>query len=265
MASLMDVQPEGYAVDKKFPDIIYVPEDAQFDLHTQTDYLDLRERTKQTIKLLPGQDVRPTFRLPGAHGKTRGKPRLAPRRHRAPKGLLCHKPCTVSGGGKSEISKPITDAILHGPVFVADFKKDFDQVAELIDRDYSSRFQRPEPKGRSPRRWRPERSLGSVIKLLTPDEHDYTAEYNAWLESVPQYLKELVFVVKRYYKPEWNGHWRDHFSVDIINGKPAQRIEVRQPQARDHLPARRLRRGRRLAHVRLAQGFQSGDENSDGG
>jgi len=64
-----------------------------------------------------------------------------------------------------------------------------------------------------------------VIKLLTPDEHDYTPEYNTWLDSVPQYLKELVFVVKRYYKPNWNGNWRDHFSVDIINGKPANELK----------------------------------------
>ena len=70
-----------------------------------------------------------------------------------------------------------------------------------------------------------ERSLGSVIKLLTPDELDYKPEYNAWLESVPQYLKELVFVVKRYYKPLWGAHWRDHFSVDIINGIPANELK----------------------------------------
>jgi hypothetical protein len=58
-------------------------------------------------------------------------------------GLLCHKPCTVSGGGKSEISKPITDAILTGPVFVADLKSDMDKVAKLINRDYSDRFKDP--------------------------------------------------------------------------------------------------------------------------
>ena len=52
-------------------------------------------------------------------------------------GTLCHKPCTVSGGGKSEISKPITDAILTGPVFVSDFKADFDRVAELMHRNYA--------------------------------------------------------------------------------------------------------------------------------
>jgi len=139
-------------------------------------------------------------------------------------GVLCHKPCTVSGGGKSEISKPITDAILTGPVFVADFRKDFDQVAELTGRDYSSRFTDP---AREDQRLilAAERSLGSVIKLLTPDEHDYKPEYNAWLESIPQYLKELVFVVKRYYKPEWGLNWREHFSVDIINGKPANELK----------------------------------------
>ena len=139
-------------------------------------------------------------------------------------GTFCHKPCTVSGGGKSEISKPITDAILTGPVFVADLKKDFDHVAELIDRDYSDRFA---DKSRVDQRMvlSPERSLGSVIKLLTPDEHDYTPEYNAWLAGVPQHVKELVFVLKRVYKPEWNGNWRDHFSVDIINGTPGNELK----------------------------------------
>src|SRR6185295_14489677 len=33
-------------------------------------------------------------------------------------GLLCHKPCTVSGGGKSEISKSISDAIIQGRIFL---------------------------------------------------------------------------------------------------------------------------------------------------
>jgi hypothetical protein len=63
----------------------------------------------------------------------------------------------------------------------------------------------------------PERSLGSVIKLLTPSS-DYTWAYNAWLKSIPQFIKELVFVVKRFYKPEWGDDWRRHFSVDTING-----------------------------------------------
>ena len=146
-------------------------------------------------------------------------------------GTFCHKPCTVSGGGKSEISKPITDAILQGPVFVSDFEKDFDVVAEIINRNYSDRFSeryRQEFKDYSDSRpvLSGERSLGSVIKLLTPASRDFNAEYNAWLDSIPQYIKELVFVVKRFYKPEWKDNWSVHFSVDIINGTPGNELKT---------------------------------------
>jgi hypothetical protein len=219
---IFDIRPEGYAVDKKYHDIIYVPHDAYFDLHTQTISWTAVGR-HQSIKLLPNTTyVRPSgYRVRMEKpGPNRGWRLVGVR----PWGTLCHKPCTVSGGGKSEISKPITDAILVGPVFVSDFKNDFDLVAELIDRDYGGRFTDKEKEDDRPV-LAPERSLGSVIKLLTPDEQDYTPKYNAWLESVPQYLKELVFVVKRYYKQSWNGNWRDHFSVDIINGKPANELK----------------------------------------
>ena len=142
----------------------------------------------------------------------------------AAEGLVCHKPCTVSGGGKSEISKPITDAILTGPVFVADLKSDFDRVEELVHRDYSGRFLDKSKKD-SRAVLAAERSLGSVIKLLTPDKREFTPDYNAWVETIPQYIKELVFVVKRYYKPEWGDNWREHFSVDIINGMPGNELK----------------------------------------
>jgi hypothetical protein len=49
----------------------------------------------------------------------------------------CHKPATVSGGGKSEISKAISDAILVGNVYVADLEKDMDAVAAILARDFS--------------------------------------------------------------------------------------------------------------------------------
>jgi len=218
----VELQPEGYAVDNKYPDIIYVPEDAHFDLHKQRVSWP-GGKTERAIKLLPGKTyVRPSgykirmerpsqnraWRLVGTVGE----------------GLLCHKPCTVSGGGKSEISKPLTDAILTGPVFVADFKRDFDQVAELLSRDYCGRFKDPARVDNRPI-LSTDRSLGSVIKLLTPDERDYTTEYNQWLSSVPQHIKELVFVVKRFAKPDWGNQWREHFSVDIINGTPANELK----------------------------------------
>ena len=219
---LMTAMPEGYAVDKQFPDIIYVPENARFDLHQQKIFWG-EGVPERFIKLLPFK----TYVRPSGYKVRMEKP-AANRSWRligtVAEGTLCHKPCTVSGGGKSEISKPITDAILMGPVFIADFEKDFDRVAEMIHRDYSDRFR---DKRRKDRRaiLAPERSLGSVIKLLTPDERDYTPEFNAWLDGIPQYIKEIVFVVKRYFKPGWVDEWRHHFGVDIINGTPANELK----------------------------------------
>jgi hypothetical protein len=217
----MHVQPEGYGIDRKFDDIIYVPEDVRFNLHQQTVSWRTR-RGPQSIRLLPGR----TYIRPSGYKVHMEKPggRIWRLVGTAAEPTFCHKPCTVSGGGKSEISKPITDAILTGPVFVADFKKDFDRVAELIRRDYSGRFlDRKKADGRAI--LSPERSLGSVIKLLTPSTRDYSSAYNEWVRSVPQYLKELVFVVKRFYKPEWGKDWRRHFSVDTINGTPGNELK----------------------------------------
>jgi hypothetical protein len=218
----MEPKPGGYAVDKKFPDIIYVPEDARFDLHRQRISWP-GGKGEMSIKLLLGK----TYVRPSGYRVHLEKPE-GNRAWRligtVAEGALCHKPCTVSGGGKSEISKSISDAIIHGPVFVADLKADFDGVAALIEHDYSGRFQNPR-KTDQRLLLAAERSLGSVIKLLTPDPRDYTAEYNHWLETMPQYIKELVFVVKRFYKPEWGKDWRDHFSVDIINGTPGNELK----------------------------------------
>ena len=219
----MEVKPEGYAIDKRYPEIIYVPEAVHFDLHSQKVLWQDKDGAR-SLKLLPDKIyVRPSgyvLRMekpPGWNRAWRLVGTIA-------EPTLCHKPCTVSGGGKSEISKAITDAVLTGPVFVADFQKDFDEVAELIARDYSDRFKDKRRVDRRPV-LSAERSLGSVIKLLTPAMREYRPEYNDWLEGIPQHIKELVFVVKRYYKPAWGKDWRSHFSVDIINGTPGNELK----------------------------------------
>lgn len=58
-------------------------------------------------------------------------------------GTFCHKPCTVSGGGKSEISKSLSDAMITASVLVGDLKKDLDAAREIIDHDFSNRYSRP--------------------------------------------------------------------------------------------------------------------------
>jgi phosphoenolpyruvate carboxykinase (diphosphate) len=221
---LIDVRPEGYGIDKRFPDILYIPENARFDLHNQAVRWIQHDGSESVIKLLPKNTyLRPTgYKIEMIKPQGGRAWRLV---GTVAEGTLCHKPSTVSGGGKSEISKPITDSIIQGPVYVSDFKRDFDQVEELINRSYEGRFrdQRQTPSSR------PilisERSLGSVIKLLTPAPDLYSDEYSTWLDSVPQYQRELVFVVKRFYSPEWGEKWREHFSVDLINGVPGHELK----------------------------------------
>ncbi|MGA0849382.1 MAG: hypothetical protein ACO3RX_05470, partial [Chthoniobacterales bacterium] len=218
----VEVRPEGYAVDRHYPGILYVPENARFQLLAQKVTWEKDGRTHEIPLRLDQRYV-----LPCGYKIHMVKP-PAGRAWRLigtmAEGTLCHKPCTVSGGGKSEISKPISDAILAGPIFVADFKADFDRVDELIRRDYADRYADPARNGKDHRLiLSPNRSLGSVIKLLTPSV-SFSAEYNAWLETVPQHIKELVFVLKRFYRPEWGEHWRENFSVDTVNGLPANEL-----------------------------------------
>jgi len=221
---MMDVRPEGYGIDKANPDVIYVSEHVQFNLRNQRLSWPQGDGM-QSLKLLVDKTyVRPSGykvhmeRIPGSKNW-----RLV---GTVGEGVFCHKPCTVSGGGKSEISKSISDAILQGPVFVADFKKEFALVSDLIKRDYRNRFK---DSTRNNQDSRPilsaERSIGSVIKLLTPASREYSTEYNAWLRTIPQHVKELLFVVKRFYKPEWGDDWASHFSVDTINGTPGNELK----------------------------------------
>ncbi|MGF7138714.1 hypothetical protein [Roseimarinus sediminis] len=221
---LMDVQPEGYGIDKNYPNIIYVPENAQFNLFEQS-VTWTKNDEQHSIKLLPqnyyvlpsGYRIQMKKRLNGSMWHLVGT---------VGEGTFCHKPCTVSGGGKSEISKSILDAMIQGSVIVSDLQKDLDAVEEIITKDFSKRFKvTPDYKNTSSRKiLDSSRSLGSVIKLLTPDE-EYTDEYNEWLNSIPQRIKDIIYIVKRRYHVEMGQHWRDYFSVDKVNGLPGNELK----------------------------------------
>ncbi|HTV46874.1 MAG TPA: hypothetical protein VMG59_00390 [Phycisphaerae bacterium] len=227
-APIMDVSPTGYAVDKLHPNVIYLPEDAHMDLHS----LQIQWKTDDKEQSLPlladniyltpsGQKVY-LSRHPGT-----GRFRLVVT---SAEGVFCHKPCTVSGGGKSEISKSLSDYMIYGPIYVGNLQHDLDQVEAILLKDHSVRWK----PGKAPHDYdqipsRPilslERSLGSVIKLLTPTA-DYTDEYNHWLSSIHSDILALVFLIKRLYKREWGDDWRKHFSVDIINGEQGHELKM---------------------------------------
>ncbi len=237
-SDIMDVDNnENYGIDKRFNNIIYVPEDSVFSLIDQSVSWE-KNNKKTSIKLLPrnfyvlpnGSKFR-MERLPGTHTY-----RLV---ETMAEGTLFHKPCTVSGGGKSEISKSILDSILVGSFFIKDFDKDFEQAKEIINYNYSKRFEgvsSPIPFSRS--FLSPQRSMGSVIKLLTPSP-DFTDEYNEWLKNMPQYIKGIAFIIKRFYREEWGNDWKKHFSVDVMNGQPGNELKYENRK----LVARYLRVG----------------------
>lgn len=228
-AEFIDVKPQGYGIDKHHPEVIYVPDDAHAAIKTQSITWQ-RDGKEQSITLRPGKvyvtpsgyrfrmdkhPSAPTWRLVGTLGE----------------GAVCHKPCTVSGGGKSEISKPLSDYMLYGPIYVNDIDFDLNQCEAILHAKYKQRWK---PEVLKEQRYdqypsrpilSPQRSLGSVIKLLTASD-DYTDEYNRWLESIPNYIFAILFAIKRLYKPEWGEDWRSHFTVDTVNGFPGHELKV---------------------------------------
>jgi hypothetical protein len=234
------VQPGGHALDRRLPHVVLVPGGASYSLRPlRVSWADAGGGHHE-IPLRLGQ----VYLSPNGY-----RVELARDPHdrsawtligTGSRATSCHKPATVSGGGKSEISKAITDAVVVGAEYIADFEGDLDQVTAIIERDCSGRFADPARNHQDNRTiLSDKRSLGSVIKLLTPSRTDYTAGYNAWLESVPHYVKELVYVVKRSYRPEWGDDWRAHFSVAEIDGRPGNRLRLDG----DKIPVSRLRMG----------------------
>ncbi len=221
------LQPQGHALDLLHPHIVLVPADPHYSLRTMTVSWPAGDGGRGSIPLRADK----TYLSPNGY-----RVRVTQHSHDAtawflvgtsPDSTSCHKPATVSGGGKSEISKAITDAFIVGSAFVADFEYDMDAVAAILDRDYSTRFLDPARNGKDHRPvLSTERSVGSVIKLLTPSPTSFTPEYNAWLARIPAHIKELVNVIKSSYRAEWGDDWRSHFSVAIINGRPGNGLRL---------------------------------------
>lgn len=217
---------DGSAVAIDDPTVVLVPAGAHYSMRSQTITWTGPDGQEVSIPLL----VSNTYVAPNGyrvHAKHREGD--ATQWHlvgTAPWSTQAHKPATVSGGGKSEISKSLLDAFVFGEAYVGDVDEDFDTVQSILDGNYADRFVDPANKSDNHRSILSERrSLGSVIKLLTPSSM-YTDEYNAFLESIPAHIKELIFTVKRFYQPSWGQDWRSHFSVGIINGRKGNSLRL---------------------------------------
>ncbi|HET6426436.1 MAG TPA: hypothetical protein VFG20_22275, partial [Planctomycetaceae bacterium] len=225
--STIVMQHDGYAIDPAHDDLIFIPHDARASV-SRLEVWWQKDGVEKSLMLRPGKTyMTPSgYKLQLQKHPTTGSWRLI---GTVAEGRFCHKPCTVSGGGKSEISKNLHDYIIYGPIFVADLDKDFELVQKLLDHDFGNRWK----PGRRPANsvlpsrplLSPDRSLGSVIKLLTPSD-DYTPEYNSWLASFPDHIYPLVFIIKRFIPAESIDHWRDFLNVDSINGRPGHELKA---------------------------------------
>ncbi len=218
LGNTVEVKPEGYAVDKKYPDIIYIHEHANFNIDTNNISWKYNGQEHE-LKLSPQK----TYVYPSGHKLTLIKHpyqnlwRLV---DTGPEGVFCHKPSTVSGGGKSEISKSLQNAIKYGSFYINNLEEDSKQADILINMDYSKRWKNIRPDANPSRPLlSPLRTLGSVVKLLTPNEQ-YNDEYNEFLRNIPFHIRTMVLFIKRLYRTDENtSTWKDKFSVDYVNGR----------------------------------------------
>ena len=220
----IDVQPSNYAIDKKYPNIIYIPESAYFNIATNDVVWEFNGE-KQRLVLSPKKFyVHPTgnkFNL--AKHKSIALWRIL---ITAPEGVNCHKPCTVSGGGKSEISKSMQNAITYKSFNLQDIEKDFRLADEIIEFDYSTRWKNHKSNLPPSRPFLSDtRTLGSAVKLLIPSDEN-SDEFNEFLANIPVHIRSLVLFVKRLYRgARDNMNWKDCMSVEVINGQKGSNMK----------------------------------------
>ena len=226
LSGIVVEQPEGYAIDIFYDDIIYLPENALINQENQEITWQNKDETESTIKL----HQKKTYVYPSGYKIELDRP-AAGRRWRLvgtqAEGTFCHKPCTVSGGGKSEISKPLSDAMTAGSIIIPDFNKTMDEVRTILEQNYWDRYPNPRKTAKTSRSiLSTKRSLGSVLKLLTPSEN-FTKEHNDFIDSISKPAISMALLIKRLYKPDW-GEWKEwssRFTEDIIDGKSGYELK----------------------------------------
>jgi hypothetical protein len=218
LADRIELQADNYAIDKNYPNIYYIPEYADFDIAKNSVSWELNGKLV-SLKLSPEIIyVHPTghkFQLVKHPSQQMWRIVATD-----PEGMFCHKPSTVSGGGKSEISKSMQNAIKYGAFYIKDLDEDFKMVDMIINKDYSDRWLNIRPDADPSRPFlSPQRTLGSAVKLLTPSDQ-YSDAYNKFLQDLPNHVRSFALLVKRLYRAdETTSNWKEQFSVEMVNGR----------------------------------------------
>lgn len=216
----VELFPENYAIDKKYPNVVYIPENANFDIDNTSIVWTYQGNKEHQIKFSPSK----TYIHPSGHKFNLLKHPKQPLWrivHTVSEGIFLHKPSTVSGGGKSEISKSMENAIKHSTFHIEEIDADFKMADELIKRDYSTRWKNIRADANPSRPLlSSKRTLGSAVKLFTPSDQ-YSDEYNAFLATIPAHIHSLVLYIKRLYRGrnEDTMDWKSAMSVEVINGR----------------------------------------------
>lgn len=215
--NLIDFSKGTYGIDRKFSNVLYVPESANFDLY-QGKVSWVSGGVTNSIKMLSNH----FYILPTGHKIHMEKHPFAPEWRLVltnANGSYLHKPSTVSGGGKSEISKSISNAIIYGTFFIDDIDKDLDKVDEILMYDFSKIWKDKSQNRAKTELLSSEITLSSVIKLLTRFD-GYTDTYNQFLKSIPDHVKGLLYIIKRVSMANDGAtNWRSFFTVDTVNGR----------------------------------------------
>ncbi|KAL0226847.1 hypothetical protein P9112_014171 [Eukaryota sp. TZLM1-RC] len=214
----VEMTDKGYAIDKKFPDTIYVHHTSIFSVHgLKIRFIDDNGNNRE-IKLLRGK----TYVLPCGYRVFLSSERKT-LVGQSPRGIFAHKPASVSGSGKSEISKPITNQIIRKAFWVGNLDQDLDNVYSIVTHDYSTRFRKGFEKSDDRSFLSSRRSLGSAIKLLTPSV-EFNDAYNKWLGSIPTHVRALAFLVKQIARK--GEDWKQRFSIQMINGTAGHELYI---------------------------------------
>ncbi|WP_245949199.1 hypothetical protein [Lutibacter citreus] len=214
----IEINPANYAVDKKYPNLIYIPENAYINTNTNSITWTYNNKEQKLILSPYKTYIHPTgnkFKL--EKHKAISLWRIV---NTSPEGVFCHKPCTVSGGGKSEISKSMLNAITYSAFNIIDIDEDFKKADEVIEYDYSKRWKNYDASLPPSRSFLDKgRTLGSAVKLLTPSSKN-SDEFNEFVSSIPVHIRSLILFVKRLYRQDHESlNWKDCMSVEIVNGQ----------------------------------------------